>query len=368
MPPPMLTTPTNFLRKLMGANENAQLNLVERRRLQNRLAQRKFREKKRLAEGSVQVDATLGRNGSFQSSPMDSAAGNDEVVAVSAVMPLSAEHLTDEPELENTHIELDTIDQLMYQTNNNIFLPSLNPPALQQPLEHSTPQKMTSWDLMSWNTPQSSTANNEPFQLHDSQIYGTRPHRRASESDMPSSMPAHSLAPSHNNDFSRLITTSKKTGWVGSLHIAAQRGHEQILRVLILRSDMDVNEQDSDGRTPLIHAVIEDHESIVRLLLEQGARIGIFECDDRSAIHWAVLRRNVRILVLLLNHRLEHEPSLVIDTYDKTGWTPLHMAIERGFEPGMVLLLQMGADINAKAHKCPYAGNVIGLLDRSKKP
>jgi hypothetical protein len=248
----------------------------------------------------------------------------------------------------------DAIDQFLFQTTDGISLPLLDAPTLQPWLECSNPT--------SWNTPQSNTANHTSSQLQATQPCSTQPHRRASEPDMPPSMPANSnsLVPFRDNDFSRLITTSKKKGWIGGLHIAAQRGHKQILQVLLLRSDMDVNQQDSDGRTPLIHAVIEDHESAARLLLAHGARIGILDCDARSAIHWAVLRQNVRILALLLNHRLEHEPELAIDTYDKTGWTPLHMAIERGFEPCLVLLLEMGADINAKAHKCPYVGNVMG--------
>jgi ankyrin repeat protein len=129
---------------------------------------------------------------------------------------------------------------------------------------------------------------------------------------------------------------------------------------------MDVNNQDSDGRTPLIHAIIENHDSVVRLLLSHGARIGVYDREGRSGLHWAVLHRRFGILQHLLDHRAKYERSLDLDAYDNAGWTPLHMSVDRAFEAGVLMLLQGGADVNAKAHKCPYTGNVVPLMDRQR--
>lgn len=151
-------------------------------------------------------------------------------------------------------------------------------------------------------------------------------------------------------------------GWFGGLHIAARRGHDRIVRTL-LQHNVNCNERDSDGSTPLIHAVIEDHEAVVACLLAHGARIGEGDNVGRSALHWAVLHRRESLLRLLLGHFSERERELEINTYDDFGWTPLHMAIERGFEEGVQLLLQYGANLHSRARKCPTTGNII--LDRN---
>ncbi|KAF1987064.1 ankyrin, partial [Aulographum hederae CBS 113979] len=64
----------------------------------------------------------------------------------------------------------------------------------------------------------------------------------------------------------------------------------------------DCNERDSDGRTPLIHAVISGYDKVVELLLQHGARLSEIDRERRTAIHWAVLHRREGILRLLLRH------------------------------------------------------------------
>lgn len=267
----------------------------------------------------------------------------------------------DERELAVTSFEFSTMELPTNQETHDItfyspdvvtFQPDLVPSGLE---DETTPWDPALLDILS----SSLTHGNDDIlesTCNEKQNESSSLQRRTSDSNLIPSTPAHDLLPSHHNDDSLvgLITFSKQKGWMAALHIAAQRGHEQILRVLLQRGNMDVNQQDSDGRTPLLHAVMQNHEPVVRLLLTQGTQIGILDCDGRSGIHWAVLRRNLSILQLLLKHRDEYEPMLAIDMYDNTGWTPLHMAIVRAFEPAMLLLMQLGADINAKAQKCPF--------------
>jgi ankyrin repeat protein len=257
-----------------------------------------------------------------------------------------------------TSLDLHAIDQTENQeTLDTMFLSpdivTFQPESALSGLE----EEMASWDP-SWNILSNNLSHNDNDILESNQKQTESPssQRRTSGSGLIPSAPDHDLLPSQSNDDSLvgLITVSKQKGWMGAFHIAAQRGHEQILRVLLQRGNTDVNQQDSDGRTPLLHAVMQNHEPVVRLLLTQGARIGILDCDGRSGIHWAVLRRKFSMLQMLLKHRDEYEPMLAIDLYDNTGWTALHMAVFTGFEPAMLLLMQLGADINAKAHKCPF--------------
>ncbi|KAK1762512.1 ankyrin repeat-containing domain protein [Phialemonium atrogriseum] len=158
-------------------------------------------------------------------------------------------------------------------------------------------------------------------------------------------------------------TTSTNQGWLSTLHIAAQKGHEHILRVLLRQRNVDLDERDSDGRTALIHAVMEDHAGVAAALLAHGARISAVDCERRNALHWAVLYRREAVLRVLLarlgERRAGERDGGVIDAYDEVGWTPLHIAVERGFESGVMMLLQAGANLHSKARKCPYTGNVI---------
>jgi ankyrin repeat protein len=140
-------------------------------------------------------------------------------------------------------------------------------------------------------------------------------------------------------------------GWLGSLHIAAKKGNDLIVRVLLQQGNLDCDERDSDGRTALMHAVIEGHEAVVRSLLAHGARVGEVDRDRRSAIHLAVLYQREGILRDLLS---QGEQGLDVNGYDVAGWTPLHIAIERNFEVGIILLLQAGANLGSKARKCPF--------------
>ena len=138
-------------------------------------------------------------------------------------------------------------------------------------------------------------------------------------------------------------------GWLSPLHIAAQKGHNRIARIL-LQHIIDCNEKDSDGLTPIMHAIIGGHEDVVRSLLSYGARLGDVDGLQRpSALHYAVLHRRETLLRVLLNHCVDERA--LIDSYDDFGRTPLHIAIDTDFETGVLLLLQFGANPQYKACK-----------------
>lgn len=288
---------------------------------------------------------------------MPEAAADSEVLPVNATPMLPSDEF-DERELAETSLDFPTMAQHINQEINSMTVTLPDIFAFDPNSGHSALEETAFWDPSSWNIPQNSVTDymNDILELNEKQTESPSLQRRSSESDLIPSEPAHDVPPSSHNDNSLpgLITYAKQKGWTGALHIAAQEGHEQILRELLQSGNMDVNQQDSDGRTPLLHAVMQNHEHVVRLLLTQGAQIGILDCDKRSGIHWAVLRPNLPILQMLLKHRDEYEPMLAIDSYDISGWTALHMAVIRGFESAMLLLMQLGADINAKAHKCPF--------------
>ena len=138
-------------------------------------------------------------------------------------------------------------------------------------------------------------------------------------------------------------------GWQNPLHIAAAKGHDRIARIL-LQHNIDCNEKDSDGLTPLIHATIGGHEDVVGSLLSHGASIAIVDSQyHRSALHWAIVLRRESLLNILLNRCVAQQT--VIDIYDKAGRTPLHTAVDTGYDAGVQLLLQFGANAQYKTRK-----------------
>jgi hypothetical protein len=138
-------------------------------------------------------------------------------------------------------------------------------------------------------------------------------------------------------------------GWLAPIHLAVKKGHDKILRLLIER-DLDCNEKDSDGITPLMLAVVGGHEDITDTLLWHGARVAEVDRQRRSSLHWAVVYRREAVLKTLLQHCVG-DNATIINSYDNSGRTPLHTAIDMEFETGVEILLARGADVSCKARK-----------------
>lgn len=138
--------------------------------------------------------------------------------------------------------------------------------------------------------------------------------------------------------------------WQNSLHIAATKGFDRITRILLQHGDIDCNEKDSDGVTPLILATIGGYDDVVNSLLSHGASLCIVDDEhDRSAIHWAIVHRRDSLLEVLLDQCAAQQTP--IDLYDKSGRTPLHLAVHMGYDAGVQLLLSFGANAQHKTKR-----------------
>ncbi|ROW10588.1 hypothetical protein VMCG_01992 [Cytospora schulzeri] len=168
---------------------------------------------------------------------------------------------------------------------------------------------------------------------------------------------------------------------------ADSAGHDRIIHMLLRQQPgMDPDAPDSDGRTPLMHAVVAGHPAVVRALLAAGARCDAVDHMQRSVLHLAVLYRREQVLRLLLvefgtgagagdgaddgGHRagpggqgggggpvvlhglVEAGFGFLLDAYDADGNTPLHLAVAEGFEVGVAMLLRSGTDLEVRARRC----------------
>ncbi len=75
---------------------------------------------------------------------------------------------------------------------------------------------------------------------------------------------------------------------------------EDVLR--LLKANADVNEKDSRGSTPIIHAVWYENIDIIQVLLDNKADPTIQNSRLNTAVHFAYEKNNVDIVNLLLTH------------------------------------------------------------------
>ncbi|RKK26885.1 hypothetical protein BFJ67_g16416 [Fusarium oxysporum f. sp. cepae] len=135
-----------------------------------------------------------------------------------------------------------------------------------------------------------------------------------------------------------------KGGWM-PLGLAAENGHEAIVKLLLDTDKVDPDAKDEDGWTPLSRAAKKGHEAVVKLLLSTDK-------VDPDAKHW------VSLTPLLLAAEKGHEAVVKLllgtskvdpDAKDKYRRTPLSRAAEKGHEAVVKLLLGTGeVDPDAK--------------------
>lgn len=79
------------------------------------------------------------------------------------------------------------------------------------------------------------------------------------------------------------------------------------------------------------------------MLLEKGANINIADIRSSTPLHRAASKGNQAIVQLLVSRN-----DLKINCKDNYGCTPLHLACEEDREDTAVLLVENGADIEAR--------------------
>lgn len=164
----------------------------------------------------------------------------------------------------------------------------------------------------------------------------------------------------------------------GALCSAAQRGHKEIVALLLNRgADIDVqaDSEEGAGATSLHLAAEAGYVGIVSMLLERGAQVNILDEFKRTALH--------QIAAVNHNSLDENEDGLPlkaamidrlcaagvdINAQDSNGRTALHEVVEHR-EPSLIqYLLRQGADANLKNNKGETAASAADYPNYSEDP
>ncbi|CAE7255996.1 ANKHD1 [Symbiodinium sp. KB8] len=123
------------------------------------------------------------------------------------------------------------------------------------------------------------------------------------------------------------------------LYYASERGHLEIVRLLLEAcADADFGDRRHDI-TPLLAASRNGRVDIAKLLLEAGADKQRCNCRGETPLWVASCRGNTDMVRLLL------DTGLNVDQADNSGETPLCVACRFGREEIVCLLRQAGSDI-----------------------
>lgn len=129
------------------------------------------------------------------------------------------------------------------------------------------------------------------------------------------------------------------------LHLASENGHTAQLRQLLRNPSVDVNARDDHGCTPLHVAANAD---VARYLL-RDKRIG-YDAEDnagRSALHYAVLKRRLDVVKVLLSNNVDKELE------DDLGKTALFYAQDC---QAAAFMLRYGTEVEATTRNYKSTG------------
>ncbi|KAL8114700.1 hypothetical protein AgCh_021535 [Apium graveolens] len=127
------------------------------------------------------------------------------------------------------------------------------------------------------------------------------------------------------------------------LHIAASKGHEECVLVL-LKHACNIHLRDVEGNTAMWDAIAAKHHSIFRILYHWASISD--PCTAGDLLTTAARRNDVAVMKELLKH------GLFVDSKDRHGLTPIQIAMEENHSEMVELLVMNGADVNTEdVHK-----------------
>jgi ankyrin repeat protein len=148
---------------------------------------------------------------------------------------------------------------------------------------------------------------------------------------------------------------------VTPLQHAANKGHLEIVKILVEKAKVDIDKRKEHGFNALMYAVFHNHHEVALYLLNNGATTSC-SADEYSPLHYVIMNDKkpwaMEIFELML--RTGANPNCV----DKLNQTPLEHAFNRKNVSMIKLLVAHGGDVS-KADKegFPILHRIIGTTE-----
>lgn len=126
------------------------------------------------------------------------------------------------------------------------------------------------------------------------------------------------------------------------LHVAINKGHIDICKLLLANKDVKVNEENNSGVTPLRGAVFQGYSDICELMFAKGADVDVKDNEDYTPLHWGAIKGYTAICKLLLAKNAD------VNVQNDQGCTPLHLAVFANNIETCEALIEHGADFNVE--------------------
>jgi ankyrin repeat protein len=147
--------------------------------------------------------------------------------------------------------------------------------------------------------------------------------------------------------FADTYLNKKDRDGLAPMHLAALKGHHEIVQLLI-HEKADVNiKTDGVFATPLNLAIRNHHSTVAMILLNNGATCEnneineVYNQENDTLVHDAAKLGLETELKTLIQHGAN------IQVENKAGATPLHLAAESGKPATLAALINYGANVNA---------------------
>lgn len=112
--------------------------------------------------------------------------------------------------------------------------------------------------------------------------------------------------------------------------------------------DIDLNIRDESGNYLINYAILKNSKTAVKILLEKGCRIDIYDQEERSLLYVPIKYDYYDIITLLLEYDKHNIGVALVDIKDKNKNIPLHYAIFFNNIKIIKLLLDNNSNVNIK--------------------
>ncbi|XP_014235998.1 ankyrin-3-like [Trichogramma pretiosum] len=128
------------------------------------------------------------------------------------------------------------------------------------------------------------------------------------------------------------------------LHFAVAINYDDTTKICDERQlKVQVDAVDSLGNTPLHEAIVHDNRQLVVLLVIRGADLNIANNDGSTSLHLISDLMNNELLTMIFEILDKRQKTAQIDALDKSGNTPLQLALKCHNNKLVELLLRRGA-------------------------